>query len=50
VEVRKRLLQTAALAVALIHLLDQGDQVLHRQSAVPSNLPEYSEAKEEHDA
>jgi hypothetical protein len=42
VEIKKRLLQTAALSVALITLLNQ-DVDLRGTEEVPSNLPQYDE-------
>jgi hypothetical protein len=39
IELKKRLLQTAALSIAFLNIIDQ--QGIKSQCEVPSNLPEY---------
>ena len=42
VELRKRLLQTAALAIALMGLIDKHGVPWDKTVAAPSNLPQYA--------
>lgn len=44
IEMRKRLLQNAALSVALMKILDSKGIPTH-ECKIPSNLPEYAEKK-----
>lgn len=44
VEVRKRLLQTAALAIALMAIVDEHGVPWDSKSNIPSNLPQYAES------
>lgn len=44
VELRKRLLQNAALSIALIRVIDRfGESFKDNVTDIPSNLPQYSE-------
>lgn len=42
IELKKRLLQNAALCIALLHNIDVSKD-LNKECEIPSNLPEYSE-------
>ncbi len=43
VELKKRLLQNAALSIALINILHNGEDIKADNDDIPSNLPEYAE-------